>query len=186
MTTSIAFLGDGLTVGGQWEDWFPEYDIINLAVAGNTTDDVLGALDAVVELRPNAIVIGVGTNDLGWRKSDEYVVRNLETIMHSLRKRLPETRIMVQSLLPRGKDFADTIRSINRHIWQYAPTQYVLYLDLWPALATPEGELGPDFTEDQLHLTDAGYEAWVNELRPGLETLFERPPSTTSIPIQHA
>ena len=186
MTVSIAFLGDGLTVGGQWENWFPEYNILNLAVAGNTTDDVLGALDAVVELRPNAIVIGVGTNDLGWRKSDEYVVRNLETIMHSLRKRLPETRIMVQSLLPRGKDFAETIRSINRHIWQYAPTQYVRYLDLWPALATPEGELGPDFTNDQLHLTDAGYEAWVNELRPGLDTLFELPPSTTSIPIQHA
>ncbi|MFC5929003.1 hypothetical protein D6T64_15225 [Cryobacterium melibiosiphilum] len=186
MTVSIAFLGDGLTVGGQWEHWFPEYDILNLAVAGNTTDDVLGALDAVVELRPDAIVIGVGTNDLGWRKSDEYVVRNLETIMHSLRKRLPETRILVQSLLPRGKDFAETIRSINRHIWQYAPTQYVRYLDLWPALSTPDGELGPDFTEDQLHLTDAGYEAWVAELRPGLEMLFELPPSTTSIPIQHA
>jgi len=186
VTVTIAFLGDGLTVGGQWENWFPEYDILNLAVAKNTTDDVLSGLDVLVQLNPNAIVIGVGTNDLGWRKNDEYVVRNLETIMHSLRKRLPETRIMMQSLLPRGKGFADTIRSINRHICQYAPTQHVRYLDLWPTLATPDGELRPEFTNDQLHLTDAGYEAWVGELRPGLERLFELPPSSTSIPIQHA
>ena len=93
---------------------------------------------------------------------------------------------MVQSVLPRDRDFAGTIRSINRHVWQYAPTQHVQYLDLWPVLALPDGELDPTFGIDRLHLNEAGYAAWLAELRPGLEMLFERPPSTTSIPIQHA
>ena len=139
MTVSLAFLGDGLIAGGQWEEWFPEHEVHNLAASGNTTDEVMSQLDQVIELRPDAIVIGVGTNDLGWRKSDEYVVRNLETILHTLRRALPETRIMVQSVLPRDR-----------------------------------------------HLNEAGYAAWLAELRPGLEMLFEHPPSTTSIPIQHA
>ncbi|WP_104132375.1 GDSL-type esterase/lipase family protein [Cryobacterium sp. M91] len=186
MTVSLAFLGDGLTANGQWEEWFPEYVVHNLAASGNTTDEIISQLDQVIELRPDAIVIGVGTNDLGWRKSDEYVVRNLETILHTLRRALPETRIMVQSVLPRDRDFAGTIRSINRHVWQYAPTQHAQYLDLWPALALPDGELDPTFGIDRLHLNEAGYAAWLAELRPGLEMLFERPPSTTSIPIQHA
>jgi len=181
MTVSLAFLGDGLIAGGQWEEWFPEHEVHNLAASGNTTDEVMSQLDQVV-----AIVIGVGTNDLGWRKSDEYVVRNLETILHTLRRALPETRIMVQSVLPRDRAFSGTIRSINRHVWQYAPTQHVQYLDLWPALALPDGELDPTLGIDRLHLNEAGYAAWLAELRPGLETLFERPPSTTSIPIQHA
>lgn len=185
MSVSVAFLGDGLTAGGQWDQWFPEYEVHNLGVSGNTTDDVDARLDEVVELRPDAVVLAVGTNDLGWRRSDEYVVRNLETILVKLRKQLPETRILVQSVLPRTSDFASTIRSINRHIRQFAPTQYAQYLDLWPALAHETGELGVEYTTDHLHLNGDGYDVWVRELRSGLETLFERPPSTSAIPIQH-
>lgn len=186
MTVSLAFLGDGLVADGQWNEWFPESDVHNLALSGNTTDDVIDQLDRVIELRPGAIIIGVGTNDLGWRKSDEYVVRNIETILHTLRRALPETRIMVQSVLPRDVEFAETIRSINRHIWQYAPTQHVQYLDLWPALALSSGELDPALGSDSLHLNAAGYAAWLAELKAGLEVLFEHPPSTTSIPVQRA
>jgi len=186
VTASIAFVGDGLLAGGQWEQWLPEYDVMNLAVTGSTTDDVIGSLDVVVNLRPDAVVLMIGTNDLGWRKSDEHVVRNLETILHTLRKQLSDTRILVHSVLPRGHDFSTTIQSINRHIWQYAPTQYVQYLDLWASMAQPDGELAVGLSDDHLHLTPAGYEAWVVELRPALETLFERPPSTSSIPTQHA
>ncbi|TFD24573.1 MULTISPECIES: GDSL-type esterase/lipase family protein [Cryobacterium] len=186
MSVSLAFLGDGLVAGGQWDEWLPGNDVHNLAVSGNSTDEVILQLAQVIEMRPDAIVIGVGTNDLGWRRSDEYVVRNLETILYTLRRALPETRIMVQSVLPREQAFAATIRSINRHIWQYAPTQHVQYLDLWPALALPDGELDPALGIDRLHLNPAGYAAWLAELKPGLEMLFERPPSTTSIPIQHA
>ena len=186
MSVSIVFVGDGLAAGGHWSEWLPEYDVTNLGVSGNTTDEVIASLDAVVLLAPDAIVIHVGTNDLGWRKSDEYVVRNLETILYRLRKALPGTRLLVLSVFPRDRDFAETIRSINRHIRQYAPTQHAQYLDLWPALAQPDGEITPDFSEDHLHLTPEGYQVWLAELRPGLEMLFEHPPSTTSIPIQHA
>ncbi|MFO7690016.1 MAG: GDSL-type esterase/lipase family protein [Cryobacterium sp.] len=185
MSASIALVGDGLLAGGQWEKWLPEYDVVNLAVPGGTTDDVIGTLDQVVDLHPDAVVLQIGTNDLGWRKSDEHVVRNIETILHTLRKQLPRTRILVHLVLPRGHDFSATIQSINRHIWQYAPTQYVQYLDLWAAMAQPDGELAVGLSDDRLHLTPAGYEAWLAELRPALDALFERPPSTSAIPTQH-
>jgi len=186
MSVSIAFLGDGLTAGGNWAKWFPEYDVTNLGVSGRTTDDIVADLDSVIELEPDAIVLLIGTNDLGWRKSDEYVVRNMETILYRLRKALPNARLLVQSVLPRDRDLARSIGNINRHIWQYAPTQHAMYLDLWPAFSQADGVIDPRFSEDHLHLTEAGYEAWISELKPGLETLFQRPASTTSIPIQHA
>jgi lysophospholipase L1-like esterase len=184
MSASIAFLGDGLTAGGRWEEWFPGYTVHNLGVSGNTTDDVIARLPEVVEARPDAVVLQVGTNDLGWRRSDEYIVRNIETILCDLRRDLPEARLMIQSVVPRERDYAETIRSINRHLWQFAPTQKAVYLDLWATLAEPDGELDMAYSEDRLHLNEAGYDVWIALLKPAVEEIFERPPVTVSIPIQ--
>jgi len=184
MSGLIAFVGDGLTADGRWGDWFPEYEVQNLGVSGETTDDVLARFDAIVDLAPDAVIIEIGTNDLGWRRSAEYIVRNIENLMYELRRHLPETRILVQSVLPREGDYAETIADVNRHLWQFAPTQRAAYLDLWPVLADDNNELDPAFSEDHLHLSDAGYEAWVNALKPAIQNLFEHPPVTSAIPIQ--
>ena len=185
MTGSLVFIGDGLTTGGRWDEWFPDFTVHNLGVSGETTDALLERLESVIELVPDAIVIQIGTNDVGWRRSDEYIVRNVETILYTLRKRLPDTRILAQSIPPRERDHVDLIRSINRHVWQYAPTLHAGYLDLWPMLADPDGEIGAGFSEDRLHLNDAGYAIWVAELKPALDVLFETPTSTSTIPVQY-
>jgi lysophospholipase L1-like esterase len=177
MSPTIVFLGDGLTASGNWEEWLPDYNVVNLAVSGNTVDDVIGRLDEVDTLSPDAVVLQVGTNDLGARKSDEYVVRKLETLLSTLRRRQPHTLILVQSVLPREPDFAQTIRSINRHLWQFAPTQHAQYLDLWPTFAQQSGGLDPEYSIDSVHLTQEGYAAWLTELKPTLQLLMEHPPS---------
>ncbi|GAB3124016.1 GDSL-type esterase/lipase family protein [Glaciibacter psychrotolerans] len=186
MSESIVFIGDGLVAGGRWEEWLPDYDVINLGVGGETTDGVLARLDNVVELQPSAVVLAIGTNDLGWRRSDEYVVRNIETILVTLRKQLPTVRILIHSVFPREREFVLPIQSINRHLWQFAPTTRARYLDLWPVLAEPDGELKSVFTTDRLHLNAQGYAAWLAELKFGLEELFEYPPSSSVIPVQNA
>ncbi|HSP76125.1 MAG TPA: GDSL-type esterase/lipase family protein [Cryobacterium sp.] len=184
MSASVLFIGDGLTANGLWSDWLPEYDVHNLGAAGKTTDEVVAELDQVVDRQPDAVVMEVGTNDLGWHRSDEYIVRNMETLLCALRKRLPAVRILVVSVPPRERELADTVRSINLHLRQFAPTQHAQYLDLWARLARPDGEIDEAYSADRLHLNDAAYEVWLNELKPALEFLFERPPSSTAIPIQ--
>jgi lysophospholipase L1-like esterase len=185
MTDSLVFIGDGLTSGGRWDEWFPEFTVHNLGVSGETSDALLARLHQVTELAPDAVIVQIGTNDVGWRRSDEYIVRNVETILHSLRKQLPETRILAQSIPPRERDHVEVIRSINRHIRQYAPTLHAGYLDLWPIFADPDGEISEGFSEDRLHLNEAGYAAWLAELKLALEVLFETPPTTSVIPVQY-
>jgi len=186
MSARVLFMGDGLIAGGSWSDWLPAFDVTNLGVTGETTDDLLARVDELVELAPEAVVLGIGSNDLGWRRSDEHIVRNIETILVTVRRRLPETRILIHSVPPRERELAETIRSINRHLWQFAPTTHSLYLDLWPALAEADGELNPAYSDDRLHLTAQGYGVWLAELIPALETLFEVPTTTSVIPVQHA
>ena len=183
MSPIVAFLGNGLTASGNWAEWLPKYDVINLGVSGNTTADLLTGLDAVVALSPDVVVVEVGTNDIGDRKTDEHVVRNVEMTLCILRRQLPQAGILVQSVLPRGRDFTKTICSVNRHLRQFAPTQRAQYLDLWPALAGQDGELIPAFAVDSLHLTPEGYNAWLVQLRQALQGLIERAPSTTARPV---
>ncbi|MEY9854063.1 lysophospholipase L1-like esterase [Leifsonia sp. EB41] len=180
---TLVLVGDSLTQGGDWDAWMPGEEVLNLGVAGDTSDDVVARLDVVVEARPALIALLIGTNDLAWRRSVEHVVRNVETILVTLRKELPEVRILVQSVMPRGHEFADQIRDINRHLWQFAPTVHAAWLDLWPAMALEDGELNPAYTDDRLHLNAEGYRAWLGELVPGLERARQLPPNSRAIQL---
>ena len=185
MTESLVFIGDGLTSGGHWDEWFPDFTVHNLGVSGETTDALITRLHDVGALDPNVVVVQIGTNDVGWRRSDEYIVRNIETILCTLRKQLPETRILAQSIPPRERDNAEVIRSINRHIRQFAPTLRAGYLDLWPLLAEPDGEMSTGFSDDRLHLNAEGYATWLAEMKLALDVLFEAPLTTSAIPVQY-
>ena len=181
--SSIAFVGDSITHHGDWQTWFPDRQTHNLGVSGNTTDELIARLDEVVELHPDAVALLIGTNDLGQRKSVEHLVRNVEYLLVTLRKGLPGTRMLVQSIMPRGAEFAERVHDANRHLRQFAPSVNAQYLDLWPALAGENEEIDPRFSDDKLHLTAAGYEAWLGELRPALERLDEAPPMSRPITI---
>lgn len=176
--TKVLFLGDSITQGGDWAAWFPNEETLNLGIGGNTTDDVLARLDTVVEAQPDEIVLLIGTNDLGLRRSVESLVRNVQSILVDLRRDLPGARLLVQSIMPRGREFADRIHEANIHIRQFSATVHAQFLDLWPSMALEDGEISPVYSDDRLHLTEAGYQAWLAELRPALERLRELPPMT--------
>lgn len=181
--TSVVFLGDSITAGGDWQAWFPERTVHNLGVSGDTSDDVISRMDAVVAVRPGVVALLIGTNDLSARHSVEHIVRNIEYIMVSLRRELPGARLLVQSIMPRGREFAPQIQDANRHVRQFAPSINAHFLDLWPALALEDGEIDPEFSTDRVHLTPAGYQAWLSELHPALERLEDAPPMSRPINI---
>jgi len=110
-------------------------------------------------------------------------VRNIEYLLVTLRRGLPGTRMLVQSIMPRGAEFAERVHDANRHLRQFAPSVNAQYLDLWPALAGDGDEISPEYSDDKLHLTAAGYEAWLSELRPALERLDDSPPMSRPISI---
>ena len=179
------FVGDSLTEAGRWQQWLPDEHVENLGVGGDTTDDLIERVDDVIACHPGTIVLMIGTNDLAWRRGAEHIVRNIETILVTLRRELPDAQMLVQSILPREHIYAKTIKEANRHLWQFASTVRAQYLDLWPVFAQPNDSIDPRFSPDGLHVNDAGYEAWVAELRPALEALRGLPPTSRAIVLPH-
>src|SRR5690606_34455650 len=178
----IAFVGDSITANGDWDAWFPDAESTNFAVPGYTSDDVLAQIDDIVAVQPEEILMLVGTNVLGMRRSVEHLVRNIEVALVHLRRELPGVRLLLQSIMPRTAEFAPAIQDANIHLRQFCSTVRAHYLDLWPRMATEEGALRSELTDDGLHLSPTGYEVWLDELLPAVERLRDLPPM--SRPIQ--
>lgn len=179
----IVFLGDSITASGDWASWFPDADTVNRGISGNKTADVLERIDDVIAAAPDDISLLIGTNDFGHHLSVEHVVRNIQQLLVELRRTLPGTRLLLQSIMPRGAEFAEQVQEANIHLWQFAPTVHAQYLDVWPALVGEDGGIRPEYSDDRLHLTAPGYEAWLAELRPALERLRDEPPMSRPIQI---
>jgi lysophospholipase L1-like esterase len=180
---SIVFVGDSITAGGDWQAWFPEYDVHVEATPGDATDRLNERLPSVIEIQPETLAILIGANDFGQSRSVEFVVRSIEYFLAMVRQDVPGSRTLVQSILPRGREYAEDIQDANRHLRQYARNVNAQYLDLWATMATEDGELKPEYTTDRLHLTPEGYQAWLSELRPALERLADAPPMSRPISI---
>lgn len=180
----VVFVGDDVTRAGDWGTWFPGDDVVNLGVDGDTTATLAERVDQIVAAQPDSVVLLIGTNDFTARRSVEQVVRGVESLLVTLRRELPGSRLLLQSILPRGADLAPRIRDANRHLRQFSSTVRAQYLDLWPALADDAGEaIRPEFTTESGRLTPEGYEAWLDELRPGLERLRDEPPMSRPLSV---
>jgi lysophospholipase L1-like esterase len=165
----VVFLGDSISEGGLWDEWFPGHPVLNRGIAGETSEQVLSRLETAIN-NPRAVFLLIGTNDLTGSVPEEEIVRNVRAILSEIERRAPGCPVFVQSVMPRTAKYLPRIASLNHRLEQLcaeAPPSS-RYLDLWPALATPEGTLRPDFSLDRLHLNGEGYRAWVGLIRPFL------------------
>lgn len=172
----IAFLGDSLTAGGNWDEVFPELSIKNRGINADTTTGLLKRMDCVTRGQPAAIFILIGTNDLPWYvyRHDELILGTYQEILEKIRHDSPSTRVFVESILPRGHDCAERIRRLNPKLKELAEVFEYEYIDLYPRFANKKGELRADLNNDHLHLLAPGYELWAEALRPYLQVLFHQ------------
>ncbi len=168
----VVFLGDSITEHGQWQEWFPDIPVVNRGVGGETSGDILERVDGVIN-SPSAVMLLMGTNDIGQGKPTEGILNNLAGILDHIDYCAPGTSVVVQSIMPRALSYRGEVLWANERIREIVASypENIRYLDLWPALATPEGALRPELSEDELHLNGPGYQAWVHVLEPVLREL---------------
>jgi lysophospholipase L1-like esterase len=171
--SDIVFLGDSITDGACWDEMFPGLPVKQRGINADTTVGVLRRLDPILEGRPAAIFLLIGTNDLPWRviHNAPSILKTYEQILDRCKDISPETRVFVQSILPRHPRFAPSILNINRRLVEMAQSHGYTYIDLFPHFADCKNGLRKDLTNDNLHLLAAGYDLWVKLLTPHLESL---------------
>jgi lysophospholipase L1-like esterase len=171
----VVMLGDSITEFGMWSEWFPNAPMANRGIGGERSGDVRARLHTAID-QPRAVFLLVGTNDLAVAIPEHEIAANVAAIVDTISRVSPGTPIYLQSVMPRDLAYRDEVLSLNeryREIAEAAETAH--YLDLWPALATPEGALNPEMTNDSLHLNGNGYRAWVDVLKPIITGIQKAP-----------
>ena len=167
-TQRVVFYGDSLT--DNWHNRFPTVfpaNYVNRGIGGQTTlQMVLRFQQDVVHLKPAAVVILAGTNDLAQNTG----VESMETIHDDFRSMVEiakanHIRVVLSSCLPAdhfpwraGLEPAKQIVELNKWLADYAQSEHLVYLDYYPALATPGGAFKPELAADKaVHPNAAGY-----------------------------
>ncbi len=173
-TDEIVFLGDSLIDINDWENDFPDKNIVNQGINGDTTYGVLNRVDNLVRLKPEKVFIMIGINDIAKGLDTEKLLENYKDILSEIKSGSPDTEIYVQSILPINQKIAEQyyplkdgnkiISNINDKIKKIAADQNVIYLDLYPNFLNSDGDLDSSFTLDGLHLNEKGYQLWVEEI----------------------
>lgn len=141
-------------------------------ICGEVTGEmVLRFRTAVLNRRPQTVIILGGTNDLGWNADPSEIMRNL-TKMYELARAasivpvpvtVPSIRLEMDQDNPEAASWL--VEHIHRRtrlnalIADYAGRKGLLYFDLFTATAEPDSLLLAErYSNDGLHLTTSGYE----------------------------
>jgi lysophospholipase L1-like esterase len=148
---------------------FPGIRVINRGFGGSTLADAVREFErVVVPLRPRALVIYAGDNDLDQGASPEHVLWTFENLIGSVRERLGGIPLLYLSIKPSPIRFWNNhqIRRANELLRETSARRGVLFVDVYSRMlnehGTPRREL---FGEDGLHLSAAGYALWSGMLR---------------------
>ncbi|HSN69670.1 MAG TPA: GDSL-type esterase/lipase family protein, partial [Thermoanaerobaculia bacterium] len=173
----VLFLGDSITEGWFWggnrEIWDASFGAMqpaNFGIGGDQTQHVLWRIDhgELDGLAPRVVVLMIGTNNIGYPAAE--IQKGVHAIVRRIREKVPESRLLLLGIFPRGADPADPqvaemrakIDLVNASLAALADGDRVRYLDLGPRLMERNGTLAPSIMPDALHLSAAGYRIWAD------------------------
>jgi lysophospholipase L1-like esterase len=161
MNSKVLMIGS--SIFEQWTniDLEIENDIINMAVGGTITDywneNILQVLEREI---PDIVMIYSGSNDLNNERSAEQIVRGLNSCIKKIRLFNQGIRIAYFGIIkaPQKADKFDMIDSINSQV-RFKLKDQDIYVDTNEVLYADICDVSQFYVEDQLHMTDAAYEA---------------------------
>ncbi len=173
----LVFIGDSITRGWEgpgkeiWSKYYEKRNALNLGIGGDQTQHVLWRLDNgnLDGISPKLAVIMIGTNNAG-KMTPQQVADGIQAIVERIRTKLPQTKILLLAILPRGVDSNDPMRlfndEVNTHIAAFDNGESVSFLDIGSRFLAPDGTCGPGIRDDRLHLTTTGYAIWAEAIEP--------------------
>ncbi|MFI4949259.1 MAG: GDSL-type esterase/lipase family protein [Alphaproteobacteria bacterium] len=181
----VLFLGDSITFRWDmllwdakpvWDANMPQRGVLNAGVAGDRTEHLLWRLDhgTLDGPAPKLAIVLIGTNDLAHGRPPEFAAQGIRAILIRLRQKLPDTRILLLGLTPRGATPDDWMRQevgVVNNLIQTCADKMITYADIGGVLLDGKGVLSTGLSPDLLHFNGAGYRRLAPKLDPLIDQL---------------
>jgi len=175
---SIIFYGDSLTQ--FWNDeglplfnqLYAPLGAVNYGLGADRTQNLLWRIQngELTGLNPKLIVLKIGLNNI-WEDNLTEVADGIATVVSTFRQMLPNTKILLLSVLPASPGAGDglwmfpRVYEVNMRIRYLSDEQNVFYFDMFDEFrASTWGELKEGYYTDGVHLSPAGYQQWANSM----------------------
>jgi lysophospholipase L1-like esterase len=178
----VVFFGDSITDawgrGANPVPFFPGKPYYNRGIGGQTTPQMLIRFQQdVVELKPAAVIILAGTNDIAGNTGLEAMEQIQENIRSmSAIADVNHIKVILSSVLPvdeyawrHGLEPANKVRAINQWMQQFCKEHGYTYVDYYTALATEAGAMKPGTSKDGVHPTAEGYAIMAPLAQAGID-----------------
>jgi len=180
---NVLFVGDSIverfaTIGKDvWDDRYAPLGAVNFGISGDRTQFLLwrlehGELDGI---SPQLVVLEIGTNNLAVAHTDD-IVRAIGTLVNYITDKLPQAKLLVVGLLPRGAAANTPLRQkivdVNRRLMALDAQKNVSFIDVGPQLLDTDGSLSADVMPDGLHPSALGYQLWADAMQDTFDMLL--------------
>lgn len=182
--TRIVFLGDSITQGWQpnlFEQFYGHRAALNLGISGDATQGMLWRLQNghwPARLQPQAIVLLIGTNNIGVGNRPEDVAVGIGQVIEQLRRLAPQAKIVLVGVLPRGIYANDPMRQpiarLNQMIAACGDNRQVFYTEPGQLMLDGQGVLFDWIAYDWLHLSLVGYAILSTAIEGHLRLALQR------------
>jgi beta-glucosidase len=191
----LLMVGDSITHGWEnsgkevWAKYYGSRNAVNLGIGGDGTQHVLWRLEngEIDNIHPKLAVLLIGTNNSGGDKyTAEQIADGIKAIVCKLRTKLPETKVLILAIFPRGdaeqRKGTDNNATYNAQ-WAKndkasqlaslaADGKMIFYLDVNKAFLNEQGELTREVMPDLLHPKAKGYPLWAEAMEPTIAKLM--------------
>lgn len=186
----ILFVGDSIVFqwgrrGREvWEEHYAPRNAVNIGSSGDRTKHMLwhfqnGGLAGMKDRNPKVVVMMIGTNNRGNPELEGAdTAYGILALLKELHHQLPESKILLLAIFPRGDTPTDKGRirndQINKIIKTYADNETVYWLDIGRVFLDDQGNMNRELMPDGLHPSVEGYKVWVEAMEPTLSKLLEQ------------
>jgi len=182
----VVFLGS--SIFEFWKQKDPKYfnngSYLDRGISGQISPQLLIRFrQDVINLKPKAVIILAGSNDLAGNKghvSNETVMNNIKSMAELARKN--RIKVILCKYLPiyeypwnkNLKGVADQIISLNNEIVSYAKANRFVILDYWTPLVDERNGQKAAYTTDGVHPNLAGYKVMEKVTEEAIDKALHR------------
>jgi lysophospholipase L1-like esterase len=187
----ILFMGDSITDfwrnrgSNVWNKYYAPRHAADFGISGDRTQHVLWRMDngELDGIKPKVVVLMIGTNNTG-KERDKKTPRNtvpetiagVQAVVADLRTRLPDSKILLLAIFPRGDGGPEQqaqINEINPAIAKLDDGKMVIFLDIGAKFLDANGMLTEGVMPDLLHPNERGYQIWADAMNPTLDEMLK-------------